>query len=162
MKGFVSYSHYDREICELLKLPLRAICRGFGIDEFWIDTNTTTGRCFRDGYSEAIDEASIFVLVISSNSIWSDEIMEHEIPKINIRARSCDGLILPVVVDDCFWRLVVGTTLASPRDVNYNLRPIRKWRPMRDGINQAGLQFADAIARHFGIKPKQLFDWSGS
>ena len=159
MRGFVSYSHHDRKVCEELRKPLKALCRLFPIDEFWIDTATPTGRCFRRGYQQAIDQAQIFVLMISSNSMWSDEIMTHEIPAIQTKQNRDGDLILPVVLDDCLWPAVTGTLLASPRDENLALKPLTKWKPIQQGINQTGQQFQKAISDHFNIEPRQLFHW---
>ena len=162
MKGFISYSHEDRKVCDELRKPLKQLCRLFPIDEFWFDDATPTGRCFRAGYQAAIDVAQIHVILISANSLWSDEIMNREIPHIEAKHKAdpAGNLILPVIVDDCLWNGLVGTLLASPRDEKLALKPLSEWKPLSRGINQVGKQFQKAIADHFSLTPKQLFDWA--
>jgi hypothetical protein len=159
MRGFVSYAHSDRGICDAVMKPLKAIARVYGIDEFWVDTNTPTGKCFRYGYEEAIKNSSIHVLMISTNYIWSDEIMDRELPLINEKFRMHGDLILPVILDDCLWESVIGSLLASPRDAAGNLKPLIKWRPQREGVECIGRQLAAAVGAHFKISPKQIFAW---
>lgn len=161
MRGFISYSHEDRQVCDELRKPLKHLCKLFDIEEFWFDEATPTGRCFRSGYEAAIDAAQIYVILISANSLWSDEIMDREIPRIQTKFNSdpAANLILPVVIDECLWQGVVGTLLASPRDDKLALKPLKEWRPLNRGINRVGQQFQQAIADHFKLKPKQLFDW---
>lgn len=136
--------------------PLR---RAYGIDEFWVDEANTTGRCFRDGYQRAVDAASIFVLMISTDSLNSAEIMDREIPLIEQRYRNHSCLLLPFVIDDCLWRAVVGTTLASPRSPKLDLLPLLDWRPRRKGYEAAAQQFAKSIEGFVGSPPKPFFDW---
>lgn len=162
MRGFISYSHEDRKVCDSLRKPLKQLCRLFPIDEFWFDDATPTGRCFRAGYQAAIDAAQIHVILISTNSLWSDEIMNREIPHINAKQQAdpSGNLVLPVILDDCLWHGVVNTLLASPRDDKLALKPLLDWRVQRQGINRAAQEFHKAIADHFKLKPKQLFDWA--
>lgn len=162
MRGFISYSHEDRKVCDALRKPLKQLCRLFPIDEFWFDDATPTGRCFRTGYQAAIDDAQIHVILISANSLWSDEIMDREIPYINAKQKDdpAGNLVLPVIVNDCLWHGVVGTMLASPRDDKLALKPLDGWKPQSRGINRVAQQFQTAIADHFSLSPKQLFDWA--
>jgi TIR domain len=159
MRGFISYSHEDRKVCDELRKPLKQLCRLFSIDEFWMDDATPTGRCFRAGYQAEIDRASIHIIMISANSLWSNEIMDREIPHIVAKATRDNDLILPVIVEDCLWHHVVGTLTASPRDDKLSLKPIKAWRPMSQGINRTARQFEAAIASHFGLTPKPTFGW---
>ena len=161
IKGFVSYSHEDKKVCDALRKQLTILARLYDIDEFWVDDINTTGRCFRSGYQAAIDQASIFVLLISSNSLNSAEIMNREIPAILTRHKAAPCLILPAIVDECLWSCITGTTLASPRDDRLALKPILDWRPRDKGYARTGKQFSDAIGAHLGKAPKTLFDWTG-
>lgn len=162
MLGFVSYSHTDRKICNELRKQLAAICRIFPIQEFWVDDITPTGRCFRKGYGEAIEAASIHILLISSSYLWSTEIMDHELPMINRKSERDKDLVLPIIVDDCLWESAIGSLLASPRDDMLNLRPLLRWRPMRDGFTRTGRQISHAISKHFDMTPRQMFEWNSS
>lgn len=159
LKGFVSYSHEDKLICDEIKKPLTIIAKMFDIAGFWVDESTSTGRCFRKGYEEAIEAASIHVLILSASYLWSQEIMERELPLINDKQNRDGDLLLPVIADDCLWGSVIGSVLAAPTDDRLTLKPLIEWRPLRKGINRVGEQFSKAIADHFGIEPRQLFHW---
>ncbi len=154
--GFISYSHEDRKVCDDLRKPLKQLCRMYEIEDFWFDESTPTGRCFRSGYQQAIDRATIFVSLISSNSLWSNEIMDRELPAIVDRLKAGGSLWLPVIVDDCLWPSVVGTVTASPRDEKLALKPLDQWKPRRQGINQTAKQFDRAISDFLGKPPKKL------
>ncbi len=158
MRGFISYSHEDRKVCDELRKPLKPLCRMYGIEEFWFDEATATGRCFRAGYLAEIDRAEIFITLISSNSLWSNEIMENELPAIIRKWKAGGCLWLPVIVDDCLWPSVVGTVTASPRDKHLSLLPLDQWKPRRQGINQTAKQLDKAIGEFLGKKPITLVD----
>jgi len=159
INGFISYSHDDRKICNELRKPLKQLTRVFPIDEFWIDEANTTGRCFRTGYQGAVDAASIHILMISANSLWSDEIMDREIPYIFDKQEKDDDLVFPVIVEDCLWEPVVGTVLPSPRDKSLRVKPLKNWGRLSQGINQTARELQHAISHHFGYEPKRLFNW---
>ena len=159
MRGFISYSHQDQAVCTELRKYLGSLQRAFDIEEFWVDEATTTGRCFRHGYQQAVEAATIFILLISTNSLNSSEIMDREIPLIEQRYGQHDSLLLPLVIDDCLWRSVVGTTLASPRSPKLDLLPLLDWRPRRKGYEATAQQFSQAIGNFIGAPPKAFFDW---
>lgn len=160
LNGFVSYSHVDKQICDQLRKQLSILARRHEIEHFWVDDLNPTGRCFRAGYADAIEKASIFVLLISSDSLNSPEIMNREIPLIETKHKRDKCLILPAIVDDCLWDCITGTTLASPRDKNGTLKPILEWGKQRNGYNMIGKQFDKAISDYLGKPAKQLFDWN--
>lgn len=160
MRGFISYSHDDKAICKAVQRPLKAISRAFNIDDFWIDDCTPTGRCFRKGYKAAIENSNIFILLISTNSIFSDEIMNNELKIIHDERQKRDCLVIPVIIDDCLWECVIGSLLATPRDEFNNLKPIMRWKPQRDGVNSVGKQMMKSVSDFLGQPPNQLFDWT--
>ena len=158
MRGFISYSHEDMAVCDDLRKQLKATERAYGI-EFWIDKRTPTGRLFDKAIEDAIAASSVHILLTSSNSLWSDTIMDWEIPAIHEKQRADGDLVLTVVVDDCRWEGITGTLLASPRDDRLNLKPIKRWHKRNQGLNRVREECEAALRDHFGIVPKPMFAW---
>ena len=158
MKGFISYAHADMAVCDALCKHLKAIERAYGF-EFWIDKRNTTGRHFDQAVEDAIAAANVYILLTSSNSLWTDLIMDWELPAINKKQRADGDLVLTVVVDNCRWEGITGTLLASPRDDRLNLKPIKNWHRQNQGLNRVRTECEAAIRDHFGAVPKAAFQW---
>lgn len=158
MRGFISYSHEDMAVCDDLRKQLKATERAYGI-EFWIDKRNHTGRHFDKAVEDAIAASSVHILLTSSNSLWSNTIMDWEIPAIH-RKQQVDGdLVLTVVVDNCRWEGITGTLIASPLDDKQSLKPIINWHKRNQALNRVRVECEDAIRQHFDLKPKLMFDW---
>ncbi|HVQ07738.1 MAG TPA: TIR domain-containing protein [Allosphingosinicella sp.] len=157
MRGFISYSHDDHKECGELRKHLRPLERALGID-FYTDHRNQTGQHFDANIKERIEQACIHVVLVSSNSLWSDFIMDTELPLIRQKQQSDDDLVLYVIVDDCAWELLAGTLLVSPRGEDLRVRPIKSWRNRNSAYNAARAQIQAAIEGHFGIKAKPLAD----
>lgn len=158
MKGFISYSHEDMAVCDELRKQLKATERAYDI-EFWIDKRNQTGRHFDKAVEEAIAAAQVHILLTSCNSLWSDTIMNWELPAINAKQRADSDLVLTVVLDDCRWQGITGTLLASPRDDRLNLKPVKNWHKRNQGLNRVREECEAAIRDHFGIQPKPPLEW---
>jgi len=155
MRGFISYSHDDFEVCREMRKHLRPLERAFGID-FYTDHRNQTGQYFDTKIRQGIEAARVHVVLVSSNSLWSDYIMETELPLIREKQRLEDDLVLFVVVDECAWELIAGSLLVSPRDEDLRVRPIKNWRSRNRGFDVARTQIQEAIENHFGVKPQPI------
>jgi hypothetical protein len=148
--GFISYAHEDKDICDALRIQLKATERAYGI-EFWANDSFESGKNFDLAVTNAITNASVHILLISSNSICSDTIMDWEIPAIRRKHLDDDTLLLPVIVNDCSWDMITGNLLASPRDDQLNLKPIKNWRRRDQALNRVREELEAALRAHFGI-----------
>jgi hypothetical protein len=156
MKGFISYSHDDFDVFGRVKSHLVAIERAFDI-RFWYDKRINAGYHWNAAILREIEAADVFVLLISPAFIASDYVYEREIPAIQERKRSAGALILPVVLERCYWSMVCGVLQAVPTDRG-RLKPIADWRPQANGFDCARRQIADAVRSYFGSTPK-IIDW---
>ncbi len=152
MRGFISYAHDDHRMFREFRGHLSAVELAFDI-EFWADTSIQAGYRWDTTIQQAIDVAELFILLISPAFIASSFIYQHEIPAIRARHLATGALVLPVVLHRCFWAMVCGTLQAVPTQ-NGALEPIADWHPQRNGYDQARIQIADAIQRHYGLAPK--------
>ncbi len=155
IEGFISYSHQDMNVCQSLVTHLGA----FSEIKFHVDQRNNTGWKFDASINQWIEDSKIHILLISPYSIVSSAIMDWEIPAIK-KKRARGDLVLPLVVSQCRYQVVTGSMLASPRDKKLNLRPVKSWQRIDDGLNQACDEFAASIKQHFGINPHpQRVDW---
>ena len=86
MKGFISYAHDDIEMFEQFRIHLSAIERAFDIS-FWADESIQAGHQWNATIQHAINEADLFILLMSPAFLCSDYIIGQEIPEIGARAR---------------------------------------------------------------------------
>jgi hypothetical protein len=157
MNGFISYSHNDYGVFGTFKTHLRAVELAFDVT-FWSDTRNHAGYRWDATIRRKIDAAEVFVLLVSSAFIASGYIDAEEIPAIKQRAKSPRTLVLPVVLDRCFWQYICGVRQPAPI-YHGRLKPIADWHPRTNGFDSARQQIADAIQSYYGVPPKTI-DWS--
>jgi hypothetical protein len=92
---FVSYSHRDERILRSL-LPYLELLRREGVADIWVDTELKGGARWRNEIDEALDAASIAVLMISQSFLVSRFIYEEELPRIFRRQQNGKLTVLPV------------------------------------------------------------------
>lgn len=97
---FISYSHADREHLARLRIHLRPFERK-GLVEVWVDTRLETGDEWREEISDAIDRASVAVLLISADFLASDFISDNELPPLLAAAQEEGVRIIPVILKPC-------------------------------------------------------------
>jgi hypothetical protein len=157
MQAFVSYAHDDHHAFEEFRACLTPVARAFKI-KIWADERLLPGDYWRQEIADAIAASQIHILLMSVGFFKSDYIFDHELPAI--AARSRDGaLTLPVLVEQCYWRLVGDALQAAPIGPRRKLVPVMKWRPRRDGHVAACEQIAGAIKSRFNLAPTPLVDW---
>src|SRR6266851_5631763 len=133
MNGFISYSHIDYQDFRAFKRHLRAVERAFDID-FWSDSRINAGYHWDAAIRREIDRAEVFVLLLSPGFIASDYIFDGELPAIMERKRLAATLVLPVVLQRCFWQMVCSALQAVPT-VDGQPKPAADWRPRANGFN---------------------------
>ena len=99
-QAFISYSHQDREHLARLRVHMRPFER-MGLVEVWVDTRLQAGDEWRARIHEAIDRASVAVLLISADFLASDFISNHELPALLSAAQAQGVRILPVILKPC-------------------------------------------------------------
>jgi hypothetical protein len=156
MNGFISYSHHDYGVFGTFKTHLRAVERAYDV-HFWSDHRINAGYHWGVAIRREIDAAEVFVLLVSPAFIGSNYIYDEEIPAIRERAKSAGTLVLPVVLERCFWPIVCGVLQAAPTDRG-RLKPIADWQPRANGFDRARQQIAETVQSYYGFAPKTI-DW---
>src|SRR5580698_350496 len=102
---FISYSHKDRDVVNLLRDHLQVIALE-GCVDLWDDTRIQIGDTWLPQIKNAIEHAHVAILLISANFLTSKFIRVSEIPPL-LHRRALGGLrVIPIVVDHCAWEHV--------------------------------------------------------
>src|SRR5262245_10366966 len=105
MDGFISYSHDDYGMFSDFRIHLKSVERALNV-EFWADNRLAPGFYWNSTIEKSINEANVFVLLVSPAFIASDYIYENEIPAIKGRHQRAAALVLPVVLRRCNWQFI--------------------------------------------------------
>jgi hypothetical protein len=143
VKGFISYTHTDYTLCRAFESHL-VLSKDHGGADFWADKRIQAGEQWSPAIEQAIDQAEIFLLLVSAKFFGSAYIMDIELPRILARVAQCNGLVVPVILRRCSWRFKFGGYQAVPT-VGGHFRPICNWRLRNDGFDAAHEQVLAAI-----------------
>lgn len=115
--------------------------------KFWHDQYINAGDVFDDRIKQAIDNATLFILLMSPDFLVSDYIENHELPAIRARrdANPNGTLIIRTVLRPCDHDLVSERRHAVPSDANGRLKPISTWDDHEHGFNQARAEILAAM-----------------
>ena len=119
-KVFISYSHVDAEWLKRLRIHLKPIEREEVID-LWDDTRIAVGAQWKEAIMDALNTASIAVLLVSASFLASDFIAEHELPTLLTRAKAGGTTIIPVILSPSLFS---STSLGTFQSINSPNKPI--------------------------------------
>lgn len=103
---FLSYSHHDEKWKEALSIQLRALQAGD--EDFvdpWDDRRIGVGENWRKEIEDAMDRASVAVLLISAHFLVSTFILREEVPRL-LERRGKGLTIVPILVSPVNWQRV--------------------------------------------------------
>ena len=102
---FISYSHKDETWKDRLVTQL-GVLEMEGVLEVWDDRRIGAGEDWFPKIEQAIDAASVAILMVSADFLTSKFIRGEEVP-LPLERREKDGLrVIPVVVKPCPWKRV--------------------------------------------------------
>ncbi|WP_434300356.1 TIR domain-containing protein [Corallococcus exiguus] len=104
---FISYSRQDSEALDKVVRQLRVL-ESQGLARIWVDQRMDPGDVWRPAIREAIECASIAVLLISENFLGSEFIQKYELPRLLERSRQEALRLVPVLLSPCDWKAVDG------------------------------------------------------
>ena len=129
-KVFLSYARPLLNEAEKLRTHL-AVQRRNGKIEFWYDQAIVVGDTWDEAIKAKIEEADIFILLLSADFWASDYIHEHELPLIEQRHRAGAKVMCVMVSANDFEETNWSRLQASPR-LQGRLTPIQNWNNIDD------------------------------
>jgi hypothetical protein len=111
---FISYSHKDEAWKDRLVTHL-VVLQQQNLLDLWDDRRIGGGQIWYHKLQEAMDAASVAILLISPDYLASDFILREEVPHL-LELRDKYGLhIFPVIVRPCVWQHVKWLTQMQVR-----------------------------------------------
>lgn len=118
---FVSFSHKDRKWLNRLKVHLRPLVREGDVD-LWDDSRIQSGSNWRDEIQQAIDKATVAVLLVSADFLASDFVYENELPPLLEKAKNDGAKIIPIIVSPC--RFIETKNISQFQAINDASQPL--------------------------------------
>lgn len=121
---FISYSHRDEDWKDRLVAHL-GVSQKQGLFYAWEDRLIRGGEDWYQKIHDAMNAASVAILLVSANSLTSDFILNEEVQRL-LQLQKVVGLhIFPVIIKPCDWEAVAWLK-------QMNLRPV-DGRPLSGG-----------------------------
>ena len=135
-KIFVSYAHDDTKWLKLLDPHLAGLKRHADVEAF--DDRKALGGGDWDARIKAeLEQADIFLAVVTASFVGSEYINETELPIAKKRRGENSCLIFPVLFDQCYRKLLgIDEINFLPKDDDGKLKPISQWP---DNLQSAAL-----------------------
>ncbi|GJL61086.1 MAG: hypothetical protein NPIRA03_39430 [Nitrospirales bacterium] len=124
MKVFISYSHKDKRHRTQLDTHLSLMKRE-GVIEVWHDRKITGGKEWADQIDENLEQASIILLLISSDFLASDYCYDKEMGRALEKHQNGEARVIPIIIRSADWSTApFGKLQALPQEA----KPIDSWR----------------------------------
>lgn len=120
---FISYSHDDERFVDDLKKVLKPLIRDDRI-VLWYDRELVAGSNLDHVISDRVEDADVFVSILSSSFLGSDYCTGKELKRAIDRARAGNACLVGIVVRPCHWEQIFPSNLlVLPKDA----KAITKW-----------------------------------
>lgn len=143
MKAFISYSHADTPMLELLHKHLAQLQRD-GIITTWTDREITAGANLDHTISTALNRAQIFLALLSPDYIASNYCYEIEFETALEMQEKDEIIIIPIIVESCDW---LSTPFSSFKALPKDGKAVSQW----DNKNTAFLDVVQNIRKLVSI-----------
>ena len=139
MKAFISYSHADTAMLDLLHKHLAQLQREH-IVTTWNDQAIKAGANLDNTISTALNSSNLFLALLSPDYIASNYCYEKEFATALEMEKKGEITIIPVIVESCDWKNTPFSTFkALPKDG----KPVSTW----DNKNTAFLDVIQNVRR---------------
>lgn len=101
---FIAYAREDSEIKERLKKNLKAIFRNNQEDSLWDDGDIHAGDDWKKAIHKALEQADIFLLLLSPDFIASDFCYDTEMQEAMEKHQKEEAIIIPLQIRACSWQ----------------------------------------------------------
>ncbi|WP_020393560.1 SUMF1/EgtB/PvdO family nonheme iron enzyme [Thiolinea disciformis] len=142
---FISYSHKDEAWKDALKQQLKALQLHANF-EIWDDGQIQAGSDWLSTIKNAIAQARVVILLVSSDFLASEFVTKQEIPEF-LKRREKEGLrIVPVIVRPCVWWTIPW--LAAIQGASKDNKPLSQY-PL--GSYELEIAFSDITGKVYDL-----------
>jgi hypothetical protein len=128
LRTFISYSHDDERYAKRFRKCLLPI-ETRGTIKQWYDRQLIPGANLNNAISKEVDEADVFVFLLSDSFLASDYCIGVELKRALERALAGEACVVGIVCRPCVWQNVFPQELlVLPTDA----KAITKWSPRDD------------------------------
>lgn len=139
MKAFISYSHKDGPMLEILHKHLAQLKRD-GVISTWTDEVIPAGSRFEQQISSALNNSNLFLALLSPDYIASNYCYEKEFQYALQKEEKGEIVIVPIILEPCDWP---STPFAAFKALPKDGKPVSAW----ENINTAFLDVIQNIRR---------------
>ena len=144
---FVSYAHRDGAFFEELSSHLTLLTRK-GVINLWHESRIDAGADWAAAIEDQIQEAQIFLLLVSPDFLSSSYIREKELPRVLERDKQGGVWVLPVILRACLWQdsPIAGFQVlpSDGKPIASQADPDRAWVSVAARVRQLALQLLGA------------------
>lgn len=99
-KVFISYSHADNSFLAEIQRHFKPFLNKI---DYWDDTKILPGQKWKEEIENALKYTKVAILLISTDFLGSDFVMNHELPKLLNSAEKDGTVILSVILKPCLF-----------------------------------------------------------
>lgn len=99
-KVFISYSHFDKEYLTEIQRHFKPFLNKI---DYWDDTKILPGQIWKNEIENALKNTKVAILLISTDFLGSDFVMNHELPKLLESAEKDGTVILSLIIKPCLF-----------------------------------------------------------
>ena len=100
---FISYSHEDKDYLNRLQIHLKVLKYLYGNIDAWSDERIRLGDHWKDEIKQAMDNASVAILLVSTDFLASDFVENNELPEILKKEKQRNLKIFCLLVKPCLF-----------------------------------------------------------
>ena len=141
LKLFISYAHED-EPWRAKLAPNLALLEREGLVEVWCDLRIRPGDKWDDEIKRKLEEADLYVFLMSTDLLVSDYVSETELPIALKRHGEKKARLVPVVVRRCSWTRSVGDIQGLPAGGI----AVKEWRDKDQAFHDVEMGLRKTIA----------------
>lgn len=139
MKAFISYSHQDSAMLEILHKHLAQLKRD-NVLSTWTDQEITPGGNLTKTINSALNSSAIFLALLSPDYIASNYCYEKEFQMALEMEKNGKIIIVPIILEPCDW---LNTPFSVFKAIPKDGKPVSTW----DNKNTAFLDVIQNIRR---------------
>ncbi|MEM9887817.1 MAG: toll/interleukin-1 receptor domain-containing protein, partial [Bacteroidota bacterium] len=113
---FIAYAREDKVFLNELRKQLRILKRNGTVNKIWYDGEIIAGQTWEAEIKQELENADIFLLLLSPDFINSDYAYDIEMTKALERHRNGEATLIPIIARACAWHLTPLSELQAPVD----------------------------------------------